>query len=344
MSPTDREVAEGLRVSPPLWRRLTPFVLGGGLVVYVFSRLDFAEFAVAIRTTNYPAFMAFAVAFLAALLAADTLATRAAYARTVGDVAYGELFVVRAASYLPSILNHHVGQAWLTYFLARAKGAPIMRVAGATLLVYVTTFGGLFVFLILGLPLHAGRFPWLLPTVGVFAALAMLYVLVLARSPKQVMRYPVLAPVVEVGVRGQVILVLYRLPHLAVQFLGAWIPFRFFGVDIPLADAIVLMPVLMFVVALPVSPQGLGTRDALSLALFSGYAEGGPETQASVVAAATLSWLCAITIVQALVSPVFMRRAYQLLGRDGLPASGRRGPPAPGGTALSGGDARRRDR
>jgi hypothetical protein len=58
----------------------------------------------------------------------------------VAEVKYSHLFAVRAASYLPSILNHHLGQAWLTYFLSRVYGAPIWRVAGATLIVYATIF------------------------------------------------------------------------------------------------------------------------------------------------------------------------------------------------------------
>jgi hypothetical protein len=79
------------------------------------------------------------------------------------------------------------------------------------------------------------------------------------------------------------------------------------------------MPVLMFVVALPVSPQGLGTRDALALALLSGYAPGTPAEQSATLAATTLSWLVALTLVQLAFSPPFMRRAYTLL----TPASGK---------------------
>jgi hypothetical protein len=301
----------------PAWRRVLPIAVGGALVTYVLTRLDLQAFSSAVRATDYVGFFVFTALFSVGLLLADTWATRAVYSRTLGKVGFAELFVVRAASYLPSILNHHVGQAWLTYFLARTRATPLLRVAGATLLVYATTFAALYLFLLLGVPLQAGRFPWLAPIAGAIAVLGALYLAVVVLRPAFLAGRAVAAPLFEAGLRGHALLIAYRIPHVAVQFVGAWVPFHFFGVRIPLEDALVLMPLLMFVVALPVSPQGLGTRDALSLALFSDYAVGSAEERAAAVAATTLSWLCALTLVQAGLSPLFMRRAYRLLGRGG---------------------------
>jgi len=299
----------------PLWRRLLPFVVGGALVAYVLTRLDFGAFVQALGRTNYAAFAAFALVFNATLLVADVFATTRVYRRTVGPVKFAELLVVRAAAYLPSLVNHHVGQAWLTYFLSKTYQVPIARVGGATLVVYVTTFAALFAFLLVGLPLNHGELPWLVPTALLVGAGGVAYVAVLVWRPSALASRTVLGPLFELGLGGHLGAVLVRLPHVFVQFIGAWAPFFFFGVEIPLSDAFALMPVLMFVVTLPVSPQGLGTRDALSLALLSGYAHGSSAERASTLAAATLSWMCALTVIQLLFSPLFMRRAYQLLGR-----------------------------
>jgi hypothetical protein len=299
----------------PLWRRVLPFAVGGGLVAYVLSRLDFTAFARALGRTNYVGFVGFALAFNAALLLADVYATTRVYRGIVGQVEFKDLLVIRAAAYLPSMVNHHVGQAWLTYFLSKTYRAPIARAAGATLIVYVTTFGALFAFLLVGLPLNHGRLPWLGPTAAVVGAGGVGYAAVLLWRPKALATRAIFEPLFELGLGGHLRALVVRLPHVFVQFLGAWIPFFFFGVDIPLRDAFALMPVLMFVVTLPVSPQGLGTRDALSLALLSSYAHGSGPERASTLAATTLSWLCALTVIQLLISPMFMRRAYQLLGR-----------------------------
>jgi hypothetical protein len=302
-----------------IWRRALPFVVGVGLVLYVASRLDLGAFVAAVRRTNYLGFVAFALVFITGALAADVLATTQVYRRTIGPVRYKDIFVIRAASYLPSMVNHHVGQAWLTYFLSKAYRAPLARAAGATLLVYATTFGGLYAFLLAGLPVNHGRIPWLGATVAGVGAAGVVYASVLAFRPRLLTDRPLLAPLFEVGLGGHLVAILWRLPHVLMQFLGAWVPFLFFGVDVPLADALALMPVIMFVVTLPVSPQGLGTRDALALVLLAGYAHGTPTERASAVAATTLSWLVVLAIIQLALSSLFVKHAYRLLGRGVAP-------------------------
>lgn len=300
----------------PLWRRVLPFVVGGALLAYVFSRIDVRALVNVLAKTNYAGFFAFTAAFALALLAADTWATVEVYRRTIGEVRYRDLFVIRAASYVPSLVNHHVGQAWLTYFLSRVYGAALWKVAGATLLVYATTFGALFFFLLMGFIFGASPPTWLASTVAVISLAGLAYLVVVRLRLGILSRWQITEPLVRVGVRGHLVLLLYRLPHVAVQFFGAWVPFFFFDVKIPLSDALALMPVFMFVVALPVSPQGLGTRDALALALLQPYALGDADQRTAAIAATTLSWLGALTLVQLVMSPFFMRRAYRLLARS----------------------------
>lgn len=303
------------RASPrlPPWRRLLPLLVGGTLFAIVLSRLDFATFTEALHRTNYLAFSAFIVAFSVALLVADVLASTFAYARTVGSVRFRDLFVIRGASYLPSILNHHVGQAWLTYFLAKTRGVSLARTAGATLFVYATTLAALFAFLLLGLPFNHGRVVWLMPVVITVSVAGVGYILAIAIRPRWLADRALLAPLFEAGVRGHLTAVAVRMPHMMVQFAGTWIPFLFFGVELPFVDALALLPVIMLAVTLPVSPQGLGTREALSIALLSAYATGNAAERSAVIAASTLSWLVLLTLVQLLLSLVFMRSAYRLL-------------------------------
>ncbi len=297
----------------PLWRKIASIGIAVALVAYVLSRLDPRTLLTTLAHTHYIAFLAFTLAFNAALLTADSFATTWIYRETVCPVRFREVFIVRGASYLPALLNHHVGQAWFTYFLSKKYRAPLWRVAGATLAVYATTFACLVVMGIGALPFNHGRVPWLAPVVialvvGGFAYLGVVYL-----RPSFLRHREAVAPLMELGVRGHLLAVAYRLPHVAVQFLGAWLPFFFFGVRIPFTDALALMPVLMLVVTLPITPQGIGTRDVLALQLLVGYAPGtGPHAAAAIVAT-TLSWAGATTLVQALLSPLFMRRAQRLL-------------------------------
>ena len=312
---TDSTEADAGAGQVPLWRKVLPFLLGAALIAWVFSRLDFDAFRQALASTNYAAFIAFTVVWNIALLAADSFATAYVYRTTIAPVRYGDLFVIRAASYLPSMLNHHVGQAWLTYFLSKVYRAPIWRVAGATLLVYATILGTLLLFGIAALPVNRGSMPWLQPTVFTLLVLGIGYLGVLVVKPAMLGRWQATAPLLDAGVKGHLVALAYRIPHMVVQFVGAWVPFLFFGVDVPLGAALALVPPLMVIVALPITPQGVGTRDLFALQLFAAYASGTPEQQQAAVAAATVSWAGAITIVQIGISPIFMRKAYRLLGK-----------------------------
>jgi len=298
---------------PSFFRAALPFVIGVALLAFVLGRLDYSAFLRHLRSTHYGAYIAFAVVFNLALVAADSLAIKHIYNRTICPATYRELFVLRAASYLPSLLNYHVGQGWLTYFLSKTYGAPLWRVAGATLIVYVTVFGGLFTITLVGLPLNYDRLPWLLPTLGAIGLAGLGYFAVLRWRPKFFANRTATAVLFELGVSGHLLALVYRLPHLVVLFVGTWVPFLFLGVDIPFGHALALIPALMLVVSLPVSPQGIGTRDVFAQQLFVSYAAGTFEEQRAAVAAATLTWACAITLVQAVFSPIFMRKAQSLL-------------------------------
>ena len=306
----------------PLWRRILPFVLATALVAVVLMRLDIGLLLRQLSRANYAGLIVFAAAFTFLLLAADTFATVGIYRRTVCPISFRQLFVLRAASYLPSLLNHHVGQAWLTYFLSKVYRAPLWRVAGATLLTYATTLACLLFFGVLAAPFNAERLPWLVPVLVVLTVLAFSYLGVIAAKPRFMRAWNATAPLVETGVRGHLLAFAYRLPHMMVLFAGSWLVFSFFGIRIPLGHALATVPLLMLVAGLPITPQGMGTRDLLSIELFSRYAAGTPEARSAAVVAATLSWAGALMLIQLVVSSIFMRKARRLLSSQSRPSAG----------------------
>lgn len=301
--------------APPLWRRVLPFVIAIALLGFVIGRLDFRAFWQAVSGTHYVLFFAFTTLFNVALVAADAFATAHVYRVSVCPVRYHELLVIRAASYLPSLLNHHVGQAWLTYFISKVYRAPLWRVAGATLLVYVTTFGCVYTLGLLAVVFNHGRVAWLVPTIAIIGAGGVMYLALIAAKPRFLRERQATAPLVEAGVGGHLLAFVYRLPHVLVLFVGTWVPFSFFGVEIPLTDALAYIPVVMLVTAIPITPQGVGTRDVVAFSLLAHYAPGNAEQQAAAIAATTLSWAAALTLVQAALSPLFMRSAQRMLKR-----------------------------
>jgi hypothetical protein len=161
-------------------------------------------------------------------------------------------------------------------------------------------------------------------------ALAFVYLGVIAAKPRFMREWPATAPLVELGVRGHLVAFFYRLPHMIVLFAGSWLVFWFFDIRIPLGDALATVPLLMLVAGLPITPQGMGTRDLLSIELFSSYATGSQEARSAAIVAATLSWACVLTIIQLVISSIFMRKARRLLNNtEAAPLTGLSGAPLP---------------
>lgn len=318
-SPASAAELSSPRDDRPWWRRAAPLVLAVALTAVLIARLDLHAFLGHIRQVNAPAFLAFCAVFTLALLAADSLATSFVYQRTVCPIRFRELFLIRGASYLPSMVNHHVGQAWLTWYLSRAYSAPLWRVAGATLLNYATTFASLFLFGAVSLLFEHNAAPWLGPTLAILALAAVVYLVVLHRSPPALAKRQLLAPLFDVGIRGHLQALALRIPHMLVLFAGSWIPFAFFGVDIPPGAAFAYVPVLMVVAALPITPQGVGTRDWFALHYFAHYAPGSRADQDAAVVAATLTFFVGITLVQAVLSLILMQRALRALRSQAQP-------------------------
>ncbi len=300
----------------PAWRRALPFAIAVALIAFVLSRLDLGAFARRLATLNYGLFLLAAAAFTVALLTADTFATVIIYRRTVATISFRDFWVLRGASYLPSLLNHHVGQAFVTYFLAREHGLSLARVAGATLLGYASWAGAILGLGSIALALQ-GKPRFLVGT----AIVGLTYLAVIGAKPRALASRHLLAPLFEAGVVGHLVALAARLPHFVVLFLGTWLPFGFFGVDIPIETATSQVPILMVLVTLPLTPQGLGTRDAFAAAAFLPFAPGAtPAEQLASLGAATMAWGVALTLVEAAFGLAMMRLAMPRLSkRTGVP-------------------------
>ncbi len=300
----------------PWWKRLLPFGVAAILTMLLVLRLDLTAFLTQIKQANYALFVVFCCGFVLCLLCADAFATSFVYRRTVCPIGVRELALVRGASYLPSLLNHHVGQAWLTWYMSRAYRAPLWRVAGATLLVYATTFASLFLFGALSLCFDHTQTSWLLPLLVVGGVSGIAYLIVIRIAPLSLAKHQVLAPLFEIGVKGHLQALAMRLPHMLVLFLGSWIPFAFFGVKIPPGAAFAYVPILMVIAALPISPQGVGTRDWFALHYFSQFATGETvQGREAAIAATTLSFVVGISLFQAILALTLMHRALRVLAK-----------------------------
>ena len=75
------------------------------------------------------------------------------------------------------------------------------------------------------------------------------------------------------------------------------------------------LTLVLVALALPLTPQGFGTRDALAAVLLSGYASGHTRAERlASVAAATTAWGVMTTAWECLLGLYFMRVAARRVG------------------------------
>jgi len=285
-------------------RRVVPFVIAAVLLTLVFSRIDFAAFVHALAGLNVFTFLGFALVWQIVLLGADALGNFAAYRLTMPNVKYTDFYLFRGASYIPGMVNHHLGQAYLTYLMARLAGLPVARMAGATLVSYAGWMGCLVGCVAIALPmtdLPIGYVPAIL-VAGV------VYLTVVQVRPAFLAKVTFLQPLFEAGFRGHAVALIARIPHLLVLVLGTWGAYEFFGVALPVGVALVYIPILLVATTLPITPQGFGTRETVAGLFFVQYAGGGtPAEQLGRVTAATTTWLVAISLAGILLGVVSSR-------------------------------------
>ncbi|MFO0547857.1 MAG: lysylphosphatidylglycerol synthase domain-containing protein [Polyangiaceae bacterium] len=309
-------------VAPParttLLRKVVPFFIAIALMAFVFSRIDFQAFVHALAGLNIAPFLGFALLWQISLLGADALGNYAAYRLTMPNVRYTDFYVFRGASYLPGMVNHHLGQAYMTYLMSKLARMPLARVAGATLVSYAGWMACLLGCVTIALPMT--NLP--LGYVPVILVIGVAYLVVVAIRPKFLERIAFLAPLFEAGLRGHAISLAARVPHLAVLVLGTWLGYLFFGVKVPIGVALVYLPIMLVATTLPITPQGFGTRETLAQAFFAAYAAGATDAERlGRLTAATTAWGVAITLSGILLglvcSQVVSRRLQALRALSG---------------------------
>ena len=200
---------------------------------------------------------------------------------------YRDVLLVRCASALLSLLNYGVGQGGVVYFLHRRHGISLEIGAGAILLAAAAFVAVLAV--AAGVGLLAGAVPDR-PELRIVAwiALAALpaYVVLAALRPRFLIRRKLLRYLLAVSPAALLRVLGARVLHLGVLVTGHWLTMRLFDITVPPAAALLRLPAMFLVAAVPIAPAGLGTTQAAAMTLFGDYAAAPEEAarQATVLA------------------------------------------------------------
>jgi hypothetical protein len=267
--------------------RLLAWLVTVGLLVMVFRRISFTEVLTAARVA--PGWVVpVALAGLAAIYVCDSFAIWKTFGWFLARLSFVDVLLVRGATYLLAAINYNVGQGAIVYFVNRTAGAPVMRGVASVLLIMGINVLALLLLTSAGLLLapdipHAVSVMVLVAWAG-FAV----YAAVIAARPRWLRERALFDVLLGAGFAGHLRALLVRVPHIASLIAFQVSLLRAFGVAVPVVEAMIMLPVVFFVAALPISVQGLGTTQATMIYFFARYAPGERLAQETAVVTASL--------------------------------------------------------
>jgi hypothetical protein len=289
-------------------RTLLPWLLAAAVLGWLLHRLPLATLRAELARGPWLLLTAFVALTLVLVLMADSLAASVALRRTGSELPYGRVLVMRGAAYLVTALHPVAGQGTFGWLLART-GRGGWEAGGVLVLLLATQLLTLALVGALGLLAAPG---WLrepaLPMVAIVGAGFALYLLLIAVRPRWCVRLPLLRPLLAAGVGGHLVAIAARLPHVALLVVLPWMAFRLWGIAVPLPVGLAYMPLVLLVAALPITPSGLGTVQALQVALFAPWAAGATgDHREAVVLAFGLTYAGLSLLVQVVAGAVCAR-------------------------------------
>jgi len=287
-------------------RRLLPILVAILALVYAVRGIPLHELQSAMSRAPLGLLLLVSAGMAVLNCSVDTLAMFYVFRGFGLQLRYVELYTIRAATYTLAVINYHAGQLGIIGFLHRAAKIPLSRAGAIVLFIMGVWVALLMIFATFGAVLGGEKGRALLPVLALFAVGLCVYAALL-RWPPRFLRQPadpaaaaptgllprllrlaskVFAPLVEAGLRGHVRALIVRLPHLFVLLLWHFIALRCFGISVPFHVAMLYLPVVFAVAALPISVQGLGTAQVVAKYYFTDFAVGltGEAAEAAVFA------------------------------------------------------------
>jgi len=268
-----------------------PWLVAAAILVWLFRSVPVEALRDALRRGPWLALVLYSLVEILLILPVDAWSTREALAAGGVRRGFGELFLARGASYLLGLLSYVAGQGGVGFYLAKA-GVNRSRAAGAMLLMIMSN--GIAAVLLAAFGLLADlpqdqREILLLLIAGALGGIV-LYLAVIAVRVRWLAGWSALAPLFEAGVPGHLRAIAARLPHILVLVLLQWGAFPVWGIPLPLSRGLALMPVALLIAALPITPSGLGTGQALQVLFFSAWSTAPtPEARSADVLALSLA-------------------------------------------------------
>lgn len=261
----------------PILKRVLPWLLGGLIVAALVAAVDPAAVAEALQQAALARYIPLAVLFLLVWYLLETHNLQRLFRRFQVYTPFPELLAVRGYTYLLMIVNYALGVGGIGLYLRNRRGVPAPRAAGLLLFFMLAEL------LALGLLAGAGAIfvdgdarGYALMTAGTILGGALLGVPVARRLARRPALGQLLEPFAAAGAGAWLATIGDRAIYFLTFVLFFYLAMPAFGLRVPIADLLCLVPLLFIIINLPVTAAGLGTMQAGVLLLFAPY--GAPAT------------------------------------------------------------------
>jgi len=287
--------------------RILPWVVTLALLFYVFQGLSLADMKAALAAAAAWTIPVLAVLIIGVYLG-DSFAIWKTFGWFVTRLSFREVLVVRGATYLLALVHYTVGQGAIIYFVNRSRGVPLLRGTAAILLVMGINILLLLVFASIGLLIAPDLSPVVRKVVfGAYGALAVYAVLLLLR-PRWLTSRPIFDVLFAAGLSGHLRALLVRIPHVGILMVFSYASLHAFGVQLPASQAILYLPIVYFIAALPISVMGLGVNQLTLAYFFYKYVPNhSPEDARKLIEMASLGAQAVSLVVQVVLGLFCMR-------------------------------------
>jgi hypothetical protein len=260
--------AEPSRPLRALARNVVPWLVAAGLLGWVLHNVKWADILEAFKQAPLVPFVAVSLVLLVLNCAADTFAMYFTFGWFGVRIPYREIFVIRAATYLLAVVQYYVGQAAIVAFLYR-RGVSVLRGSAFILFISGINLGVLVLLASAGLATGNAQMAWLRYIPAAVGVGAVVYAVLLQLRPPALVGVRLFAPLFEMGVAGHVKATVVRIPHVLVIIVWHFIALRMFSVPVTPFQALMYLPAVFFLAALPISVQGLGMSQGAAVFFFA---------------------------------------------------------------------------
>lgn len=293
----------------PLWKRILPLVIGGGILAYLFGKIDMRQCYEALARADLLAYAPLMIGFAMLSFLVDTQNLREMLRHFHYPISFRNALNIRGVTYLLMTIDYSLSLGALVYYLKRDLSIPVMRSTSLMLFFNAVTHFALVIMTIVGLAIlmPASR---LLQSFLVFciclAVFNVLLVAVLKMLPERGFMFKIknlnmIRTFHEASWTSFWVLVFWRAIYYALFIVFFYAAFRAFHMEIPIITLLAYIPIILLVISLPIAPCGLGSTQAAMIYLFGEY--GTIEN----IMALGLTYSTSIIVFRSLIGLVFAK-------------------------------------